>query len=86
MPVDQRARRLVSENLVRVHGEEVADAIMTLLPPTDCATKQDLEVLEARMGERLERAMRRQTFMVFVAILASPAISKLVDQYYGLFA
>jgi len=85
MPVDTRTRRLVNESLVRIHGEEVADGIMALLPSGECATKQDLEVLEARMGERLERQMRRQTTLMFVALLFSPALSQLVEHYFSLF-
>lgn len=92
MPVGERTRRLISESLVRVHGEEVADGIMTLLPSSECATKKDLELLEARLEARLakvetkfERALRRQTLVIFVALLFSPAISKLVDHYVALF-
>lgn len=48
MPVDERARRLLTDDLVRVHGEEVADILMAHLPPVgwaDVATKQDLDNL-----------------------------------------
>ena len=93
MPVDERTRRLIGASLVRVHGEEVADGIMTLLPNSECATKKDLQLLEARLEARLakvetkfERALRRQTLIIFVALLFSPAVSRLVDHYYGLFS
>lgn len=55
MPVDERARRMMGESLVRVHGAEVADAIMAHLPPatySELATKQD--VREAAAGLRAE--------------------------------
>lgn len=48
MPVDERSRRLLTDELVRVHGEEVADILMAHLPPVgwaDVATKSDLDHL-----------------------------------------
>jgi len=45
MLVDERARRLLTDDLLRVHGEEVTDILMAHLPPVgwaDVATKQDL--------------------------------------------
>lgn len=55
MPVEERTRRMMSESLVRIHGEEVADAIMAHLPPVtygELATKQDLR--EAMADLRVE--------------------------------
>ena len=56
MLVDERARRLLTDDLLRVHGEEVTDILMAHLPPVgwaDVATKQDLgnlaTVLRAEM-------------------------------------
>jgi hypothetical protein len=58
MPVDERTRRLMSAELVRVHGEEVADALMAHLPPVgwaDVATKHDLAALAQQLrGEMSE--------------------------------
>lgn len=88
MPVDERTRRLIGASLVRVHGEEVADGIMTLLPNSECATKKDLELLEARFSERLEhelrqvyRAINRQTVAMVIALAGSPLATALVQRY-----
>lgn len=56
MPVEERQRRLMVESLVRVHGEEVADAIMAHLPPLgwdQMATKQDLAALKQDVAVEL---------------------------------
>lgn len=88
MLVEERTRRLISESLVRIHGEEVADGLMTLLPHAECATKQDLELLEARFTARLERELRqvyrainRQTVAMVIALAGSPLVTALVQRY-----
>lgn len=74
MPVDEETRRWVCEAFEGSYGAEVADSIMQLLPPAgvpELATKQDVAslgrelraemgALEARLGERLERALKEQ--------------------------
>jgi hypothetical protein len=61
--IDERSRREMHDSLVHVHGEQVADTLMELLPAdgwADMATKQDLahtrEVLGARI-DTLETSM-----------------------------
>jgi len=52
MPVDERTRRMMGDSLVRIHGEEVADAIMAHLPPVaygELATKQDVREAVAEL-------------------------------------
>jgi hypothetical protein len=58
MPVDERTRRTMGESLVRVHGEEVADAIMAHLPPVtygELATKQDLREAMAELRAEMHQ-------------------------------
>lgn len=88
MPVDERTRRLISDSLVRVHREEVADGLMSMLPHSECATKTDLELLEARLLARLEhdlrqvyRAINRQTVAMVIALAGSPVVTALVQRY-----
>lgn len=54
----------------------------------ECATKQDLELLEARFIARLERELRqvyrainRQTLAMIVALAGSPVVTALVQRY-----
>jgi septal ring factor EnvC (AmiA/AmiB activator) len=58
MPVDERTRRMMGESLVRIHGEEVADAIMAHLPPVtygELATKQDVREAVAELRAEMHQ-------------------------------
>lgn len=79
MLVDERARRLLTDDLLRVHGEEVTDILMAHLPPVgwaDVATKQDLgnlaTVLRAEMAALrgdVSGEILRQTYWVIGAMI-----------------
>jgi hypothetical protein len=72
MPVDEQARRLLTGDLVRVHGEEVADILMAHLPPVgwaDVATKQDLDNLALTFRADLKDELLRQTRWVIGAFI-----------------
>ena len=58
MPVEERTRRMMGESLVRIHGEEVADAIMAHLPPVtygELATKQDVREAVAELRAEMHQ-------------------------------
>jgi phage shock protein A len=58
MPVEERTRRMMGESLARVHGEEVADAIMAHLPPVtygELATKQDVREAVAELRAEMHQ-------------------------------
>ena len=75
MSVDQAMRAEVYLALETIHGKDVANAIMEMLPPAgvpELATKQDLALMSAELrtelkgemaalGERMERLLREQT-------------------------
>lgn len=64
MPVDERTRRVMTEGLVRVFGEEVTDALLAHLPPVgwadvaDVATKLDLDHFAERLRAEFQREIR----------------------------
>jgi hypothetical protein len=54
MAIDERTRHEMYSGLEQKLGADVADALMAHLPPVgwaDVATKQDVERLEARVGD-----------------------------------
>ena len=68
MSVDERSRLQLAEAAKRLLGDEEGITLMELLPSVgwaDVATKQDLELLEHKLGERLERELRGQTWKLF---------------------
>jgi hypothetical protein len=85
MAIDEHARHQLYTTLEEKIGSEPAATLMGLLPPVgwaDVATKRDLdqfelrfdlkvEKVEARLGERLEKALKAQAFrfMTFVTTL-----------------
>ena len=90
MPVEERTRRMMGESLMRIHGEEVADAIMAHLPPvtySELATKQDLReaVAELRVEMHkgfadLHRSNNRIAWGVVLGILSSPVVASVVER------
>jgi hypothetical protein len=55
--IDERSRREMHDSLVRVHGEQVAETLMQLLPAdgwADMATKQDLAHIREVLGTRID--------------------------------
>lgn len=78
MRVDERARRLLTDDLLRVHGEEVTDILMAHLPPVgwaDVATKQDLGNLATVL--RAEMAALRAEFTAELATRLEPLATRL---------
>ncbi len=68
MSVDERSRLQLAEAAKRLLGDDEGITLMELLPSVgwaDVATKQDLELLEHKLGERLERELRSQTWKLF---------------------
>lgn len=62
MAVDERTRHELYNRLVKIMGEEHAEAMMQHLPPdgwSNLATKQDLLDLEVRMTSELKTHMFR---------------------------
>lgn len=77
MLVDERARRLLTDDLLRVHGEEVTDILMAHLPPVgwaDVATKQDLDNLASVL--RAEMAALRAEFTAELATRLEPLATR----------
>lgn len=61
MAVTDRQRRIVQEWATRVGDEEVAEALMELLPPVgwaDIATKRDLDALRSGLRADLSDGLR----------------------------
>ena len=57
MATDERARVALYERLDETMGRGAADTLMGYLPPVgwaDVATKQDLAILEERLGRRID--------------------------------
>jgi hypothetical protein len=89
MAIDERSRHEMYGKLEEVLGPEAARTLMEHLPPVgwaDVATKRDLdqlelrfdlklEKIEARLGERLERAIRIQTFRFLALVTAVVGIA-----------
>lgn len=78
--VDEGRRHKLYRTLERQLGDEDAQTMMSLLPPTDwagVATKDDIAALEGRIGaverrmEALEQAMRDQTKSYITWMLAA---------------
>lgn len=77
MLVDERARRLLTDDLLRVHGEEVTDILMAHLPPVgwaDVATRQDLDNLATVL--RAEMAALRAEFTAELATRLEPLATR----------
>jgi hypothetical protein len=75
MAVSESERHEFYEAMERLIGKEKADTMMSLLPPTgwgDVATKQDLEIMEARINERI---MRTALTVNIPTILAAVGLS-----------
>jgi len=70
MATDERERHRFYEKAVELFGERGAVFLMEHLPPRDeeLATKKDLEILEARLEARMQRALRSQ-LMMFVGVM-----------------
>ncbi len=89
MVVTDRQRRIVQEWATRVGDEEVAEALMELLPPVgwgDLATKRDLDHLGAELRNEfradlseglrgVERAMRVQLYWVVGSIWSALGVA-----------
>ncbi len=56
MPIDERRRSALFEAAARALGEDHAVTMFELLPPpeTDLATRADLDLLEERLGARID--------------------------------
>jgi hypothetical protein len=62
MTVDEWSRLQLADAAKRAFGDDAGITLMELLPPVgwaDVATKQDLELLELRLGARFERGSRQ---------------------------
>jgi hypothetical protein len=62
MSVDERRRLELADAAKRAFGDDAGVTLMELLPPVgwaDVATKQDLELLTARMDARFARQFRQ---------------------------
>jgi hypothetical protein len=71
-------RRLVHNGIAGSAGPEVADALMELLSPvpwSEIATKQDLAILEARLGGELRKEISAQTRSILLGVIGAMAAS-----------
>ena len=74
MVVDERRRRELYEKAEEVLGKTQADSLMSLLPPVgwaDVATKQDLELLEARLKGEFNEKLNSQTKTLVSVLIGS---------------
>ena len=74
MVVDERRRRELYEKAEEVLGKTQADSLMSLLPPVgwaDVATKQDLELLEARLNGEFNEKLNSQTKTLISFLIGS---------------
>lgn len=94
MAINEAIRHEIYEAFKASFGNQVADGLMELLPPVgwaDVATKHDLaaleermdlrfDLLEARIGERLERALRIQSGPFIGAMAATFVAFGFIDR------
>lgn len=63
MPVDERTRRVLTEGLLRVFGEEATDALLAHLPPAgwgEVATVTSVEQGLDRLANQLRAEFQRE--------------------------
>jgi hypothetical protein len=73
MSVDERRRLQLADAAKRALGDDAGITLMEMLPPVgwaDVATKQDLDILEARLEARFERGFRQILVTVSSLLIA----------------
>ena len=73
MAISEEDRHDMHSDLERLIGRRSAATLMAHLPPVgwaDVATKQDLEILEARLMGRMDQAIVAQTWRLVTVMVA----------------
>lgn len=84
MAIDERSRHEMHTKLEALLGPEVAATLVGHLPPVgwaDVATRRDLDLLEARLERRFERALRTLTMWLVTTMTGVATIALLIARF-----